>query len=340
MSDLDKAPAVFKLASDLGLTASKAPSEGIRSYARRRIRKILKEAGHGRTPAEDLEIARAALGTTFVVIQSDEDLAMLQKRYVTRREFGFAMLADEFDGDVLAVTIQLTSPKQDEPLFVSVIDARGDRSYRIFFSKWHELAHLVTMTDQSRIRFHRTHADAGLDDPEERLMDKIAGDCAFLPERILPHLPRDFDLNALVGLKKELCPECSEQAFLIGVMNAMPTGAILIRAQFDMKVGQKKQLAQSSFDFRGPPALALRAVETNSNDVEPGFMIPRNMRVPANSVIARVMETGDAGNAREDLSWWSTQGRSLRERAVDVSARKTAAGVQALLVPRKSSNDD
>ncbi len=336
MSDLNKSPQLFRLAADLGLRPERDPVRAIRDFSLRRLRRILKRAPLPNPSLSDLlAIAQEDLGTFFIEIRTDQELADVQGEYGSRGEVGFATLQDELSPEVFAVTFRLTAPRPGERPFVSIIDCRGAKASRAYFSKWHELAHLLTLTPQSQLRFCRTHFEPGLEDPEERLMEKIAGDSGFLSDLIVPQLAGHLDFTNVSGLRKALCPAASEISFLIGVVEAWPTPALLLRAQYGLKASQQRQLAQVAFDFLDRPSLALRAVESRGNEkaAAGSLRIPRNMRIPAQSVIATVMRDGGSSSAIEDLSWWETEGRPLGPLPVLVSAKRSGDSVQGLITP-------
>lgn len=68
----------------------------------------------------------------------------------------------------------------------AVIDARGDRRNRAWFTKWHELGHRLILGDSSRDSSCRTHLADGVREPEETLVDRIAGACGFHPVLVRP----------------------------------------------------------------------------------------------------------------------------------------------------------
>jgi Zn-dependent peptidase ImmA (M78 family) len=100
-------------------------------------------------------------------------LAKGEKRFVELSDF----LAKEDD---FGVTFRLGNRELWELEFVSIIDCRGNKSVRAYFTKWHEIAHLMTQTQQMRFAFRRTHSSDQNPD-EERLMDAIAGRFGFSP---------------------------------------------------------------------------------------------------------------------------------------------------------------
>lgn len=335
---LNEALQIHRLAADLGLPASPDPAEAIRQYARRQLLGFLKQF-----PADTLEnflmVAADRLGTRFVEVRSDQEVARIAAEHVSRRELGFAMLEQELCDDVFAITIRLLSPQPWERSFVSVIDCRGPKVYRSYYSKWHELAHLLTLTQQSRLKFRRTHIAGEDNDPEERLMELIAGDGAFLPELIAPYTTEPISFAEIGKIKNLLCPEASEQASRIGIVNAWPTPCVLIRAQMGLKKAQQQSLEQRGFEFVAPPMPVLRAVDVTTNTAarKAGISIPRNMRVPSESAIHRVLaEDIDEIEALENLDWWASKGRTLAPRAVRVIAQRAWEDqVNALIAPLK-----
>jgi hypothetical protein len=80
----------------------------------------------------------------------------------------------------------------------------------------------------------------------------------------------------------------------------------------------------------------LRAVSVTVNDAarEEGILLHKQWRVPSESVIACVFESGDYGESVEDLSWWTTtSGSRLNACPVKVKAQKSWDAVIALLIP-------
>jgi hypothetical protein len=94
-----------------------------------------------------LNATAGEVSTVFEEIHSDDDLRQIRLKYVTKGETAFANLEDELSGAKdYAITIRRMHREPWEPQFVSVIDCRFDKVFRSYFSKWHELAHLLTLT--------------------------------------------------------------------------------------------------------------------------------------------------------------------------------------------------
>lgn len=333
-------PQVWKLAADLGLRPTTDPVSNIRAYCRKRLRGLIREFRCTTLP-ELLEAATARLDTVFVEIRSDEQLERVKREYVTKGEVAFATLDRELGSETFAITFRRRKALPGERAYVSVIDCRGEKASRSYFSKWHELAHLLTLTDQARLSFCRTHPNPEHRDPEEALMDVLAGEAGFFLDFIEPHASGDLTFDKLGTLREDLCPEASDQASLIGFVRAWPEPTLLLRVQPALKKAQRAARAQGSFAFHPAPSPVLRATQATANEAATtaGLWIPPNMRVPERSVIHRVFSgVEEMGQADEDLSWWtSSAGGQLAALPVRVSARRRADHVQALVLPLRSA---
>jgi len=330
-------PQIWRLAADLGLHPSIDPIADIRSFCAKQLRAFLREFDC-KTLSELLEAAAARLDTLFIEVRSDQELERVTREYVAKGEMAFATLDAQLGPDTYAITFRRRRTRPGDRTFVSVIDCRGSKAWRLYFSKWHELAHLLTLTDQARLKFCRTHADVGQRDPEEALMEVIAGFGGFFPDLVRPHAFGSITFEKVARLREELCPEASDQASLIGFVRAWPQAAVLVRAEHGLKKAEQLERAQASFAFRKGPTPALRAVQVTVNDeaARTGLAIPPNMRVPEKSVIYGVYAGPDSGEAEENLSWWtSSDGGRLADYSVHVTARQRGDYVQGLLVPSK-----
>ena len=323
-------PTIARLAADLQLRGGADPSAAILRFCRKQIEGFL-AAFPCTTLSQLLDTASAHLDTVFIEVHDDSELRALELRFLSRREHAFVNLAGQLGPEVFAITFALTNPEPYERRFVSVIDCRGEKAHRAYFSKWHELAHLLTLTSQMRLRFCRTHAEPAQKDPEEALMDVIAGDLGFYAPLVARHAEGRISFERIEQLRGALCPEASVLAATIGFVKAWPRPALLMQARLATR---KEHQRQDGFDFYTPPSMALRAVKVTANEAArlKGVLIPPNMRVPDTSVIHRAFVNSDGPtSAAEDLSWWESQGRSLSSLPVHVEARRRHDSVEALV---------
>jgi hypothetical protein len=333
---LKNSPQIWKLAVDLGINPESDPVTAILRFCNKKVQRVAREFKCA-TLDQLLGAVAAALGTTFVEIHSDNDLHELQKQYLALDEKAFATLATDLSSDVLAITYKLLNKKKWQRPYVSVIDCRGGKKGRAYYSKWHELAHLLTLTDQLRLSFARTHAQTGqVRDPEEALMEVIAGRFGFWHEILVPHAQGEISFERVERIRMQHCPQASSQASLIGIANAWPSPCILLYAGLGLKK-RDRDVAQATFGFSHTPTPELRALKVQANELarESSLTIFPNMRIPSRSVIYKVF-SGESieAEAVENLGWWSTSdGTALTTQRIRVKARRSGAGVQALVIP-------
>ena len=326
---------IWEIASALRLPSNGSPADAILKFCEQRAAAMLADFPDCVTPSELLDIMAAILGTTFEVIRSDEELVTLQRRYVQSGEFGFASLDKELHGDVYGVTYRRLTARTGERSFVSVIDCRGDKGLRSYFTKWHEIGHLLILTDQQRTTYKRTHARASSKDPEEMLVDLIAGHMGFFPQFLLPEIGADVTFAEVDRIRGKLCPEASLLSSAIAYARHHGQPCLLIDAKLALKKEEEASLLQGSFGFYDPPVPKLRvhSVVPSNNARQYGLYIPKNYRVPESSVIHLVHNRQqDRAAAVECLSLWkSSDGKCLGPKAIQIEVRKSFGSVLALI---------
>jgi hypothetical protein len=328
---------IHALASDLGIRTSGDPIRDIVRFCERRIQRFLRDFPDCLTLSQLLDVSASKLGTKFEEIQSDDQLEEVRGRYLRQGEKAFASLHEELSSNVLGVTFKRLSRKAWELPYVSIIDCRGEKGLRSYYTKWHELGHLLILTDQMRLAFRRTHFGLDEKDPEEALVDVIAGAFGFFPEIVRKFATGKISFDQIEAIRTELCPEASQQSSLIGIAKAWPTPCILLQAQLGLKRGESRGLAQGTLGFHELPKEVLRACQVTPNDAarNVNLVIFPNMRVPERSIIYKVF-AGELAQAEaaEDLSWWeSSDGSCLPSAKVLVQARSAWGAVRALITP-------
>jgi len=334
---LNSSFAVQKLALDLGLGQKGKPVANIVRYCEKRIHEFMKDYPDCPTLGDMLEWVANKVGTSFIEVDTDADLDEVRNTYLAKGEKRFVELSDFLaKEDDFGVTFRLRNREPWELEFVSIIDRRDNKSVRAYFTKWHEIAHLMTQTKQMRFAFRRTHS-ADQNPDEERLMDAIAGRFGFFPPMVHKLVDGEISFEMISRLRDTLCPTASYQASLINFARFWPSPVILIRGELAYKQAEKRLLDQLDFGFTDKPQAVLRAIHVTASDsaVENDFTIFPNMRVPERSVINRVFTNGAAYNeAEEDLSWWeSSDGWRPLACPVRIMSRYSWDGVDALIIP-------
>ena len=335
---------ISDLAGQLGVGGG-APVDRILDHCRRRIDAWVAEAG-GVTDIEALEsLVTSRLQMVFEEIRSDEDFNRLTEVYARQKKDPvFATMRSKFndaDNPTFGALILRRNATADSPdRYVAVIDCRGNKLARRFFTRWHEIAHRLT-----------THADGGdtepgyrsEHDPLERLMDEIAGHVGFYSPIFDPAFQlasqgkRHLHFGTIQGIIDTAFPSASFQATLFACSRRLPTPVVYLEAMLAHKKEVKRRMATPSLFGDALPPGELRAVKVIPNGAaqEDGFYIPTNMRVPVESVIHSLFDAEllTDGEGQECLSQWESQGKSLPKRAVVVEGRKVGDRVIAIVQP-------
>lgn len=334
---LNSSLSIHRLAADLGLRPTENPVQVILAYCHRTIKSFLAEHGPCSGLGELLDLVANKLGTRIVEIHNNEELSRLQREFVNRGETIFATLEQEFaDSECYGITLKLQNLAAWEQQYVSIIDCRNLKRQRSYHTKWHEIGHLLILTDQTRLAFHRTHVAYHPKSAEESLVDAVAGEFSFYRSLLAKHLTGPISFEKIERIRTSCCPEASLYSSILNVSKLWPTPCIWIEARLAGKKSQEN-LLQESFGFKPAVEKTLRAVYTSPNDAARaiGFGIIPNFRVPRKSVISRVFEQRLAvSEAQEDLGWWeSSDGKRLNALRVHVQARQIGDSVHALIVP-------
>lgn len=328
-------PKIWEIASALRLSVNGSPADAILKYCHDRAETMLADFPECATPAELVDVMVAMLGTSFEEVRSDEELLALQKRYVSNGEFGFASLDKELSGDVYGVTYRRIAACTGERPFVSVIDCRGNKALRSYFTKWHEIGHLLILTNDQRSTYRRTHGHGTNKDPEETLVDLIAGHMAFLPRFLLPEIRSSVTFAEVDRIKLRLCPDASFQSSAIAFVKHHRLPCLLLEAKLALKKDEEADVLQGSFTFYDPPTPKLRVHMVVFSDTakEHGLYIPKNYRVPESSIIHQIHTGGqEYGVGSECLSLWeSSDGKQLGSLPIRIEARKSFDSVLTLI---------
>ena len=319
-----------RLAADLGAKATEDPVAFVLRHAEKQVRAAAKKL-NARTRPDLLDATAQEVSTRVEIIESDEELSRLVAMNVARGETGFATLPTDFQ-DSYGVTLRLLKRRDWEPERVSVIDCRGAKKYKSYYTKWHELAHLLTLTAQDQLKFRRTHAERQR--PDEALMETVAGHFGYWSEILQPHLTGELTFEALAKIRSEQCPEGSWQSFVHAAIDRWRAPAVYVKGVIGLKRAEQRQRNQTAM-WLMPPAgkLRLADVVVNGHARTRGADLFPNMRVPEQSILHRIhARQEEPGSAEECLSMWESSDRgALRACAVVVHGRRAYDAVEGLI---------
>lgn len=347
MKALSLEPKIIAMANALRLDAAD-PVEGIMQFCRARIASMLTCAGSVRTIWDLERIVCNQLNLVIQEVWTDDQLKELAGDYVAQGEVVFAALPGQLDADTYGILVRRNTTARDGSFqYVAVVDCRGDKAARRFFTRWHEIAHCLTAFDQYELPLRRTTITAIEKDPIEKLTDMIAGDVGFfdplfrpvLDAAILPAGKLTFDV--VENIRAQFCPDASFQATLNACVARFGVPAVVLEAGLGLKLGELRALhsPQASLFPEPKPTPRLRVFNAVSNAAarRSCIQIPRNMRVPDCSIISAVFnaseEDGDATReAVENLSAWvASDGSGLPAQEVSIHAKRVCDRVFAII---------
>ncbi len=294
------------------------------------------------TPAnlsELLEHAATSLGLEIVEVHGDHDLKSLLERIPPAREPALARVGMELDDKTDAVVLQRQNPEPWERRYLAVINCRTWHAHRRYFSKWHELVHLLLEGRQLRLEFRRTGVERK--HPEEILVDKIAGELAFYPPIFVPILleeigeTRRLTFAAIDRARQRIAPEASWHATLLAAVRHSPQPIYAIRAQLGLKKSEERQAKDLLSTVSEPPAAKLRVREAIANPAAEalGIRVHLNMEVPVDSVAATAFDSpsGTIQSGREDFGLWRTSGGPIGQGPISVEGVRRGDDLWCLL---------
>lgn len=339
MSRLDQEPDVVALARELRLRDN--PVEAVVRFCEEKIGCWAADFGAVASVAALEQLVAHRLRLVFEEVCSDDDLEQIVGKYVAQREYVFATLRDELGPATFGLTIKRKHwrPESDDK-YVAVIDARGEKAARRFFTRWHEVAHLLVLEKELDTPVRRSAHD-----PIERLMDEIAGHIGFYEPLFGPIFAREhnkplLELRTVEAVRAAYCDTASFQSTLFACQRRMNTPVVYVEAEMRYKAGEERRLRsrQRKFFADDPPVAKLRVglAVPNQAASDMDFRIVPNMRVPECSIIHRLHAdaTAEQASGTESLeSWEFSAGGTLPACEVWVDARKAGDRIIAIVQP-------
>lgn len=337
--NLNEQPQIIGLANALALDVIN-PVEAIRVFCRQKVERFLRGASRVPNMIELQNIVCVHLNLVVHEVWSHEELNALANKYVSAGEIVFSTLSKQLSPDAFGVLFRLPK-KGRRPRFVAVIDCRGDKHLRRYWTIWHEISHALTDVEQFQLPLRRTTVDGPAKDPIEQITDMVAADFAFFDKLFLPVFHDELGDNGRVSFKmadcvrNRFCTDASLASTINACVTAAPMPTILIEAGLAYKKSERERITAGEQGIK-PTLRVLRSI-SNPSAREAHLHIPRNMRVPLSSVITRVYSESIDGlisheTAPENLSaWTTTQGVGLPDLDVMIEARSLGERVLALV---------
>jgi hypothetical protein len=177
MKTLHNCPEISHLAAKLGVSPADNP-QGIVDWCLERVTGWVQEAGGVQSSGQLEALICQKLATSVEEIHSEADFDRLGAKFALMgRDLVFAGLKSVFRPSVFGALIRRSNAHVDDSgKYVAVIDCRGAKANRSWFTKWHELAHrLTTHADEPVIVFREAQSLI------ENLVDEVASRIGFYP---------------------------------------------------------------------------------------------------------------------------------------------------------------
>ena len=320
---------VIDLANRLGLTGS--PVEGIINLCQKQIDKWVIEAG-GVDSIDELELLVASkLNLVIEEIHDEADLQELKRRYVQMGEPIFAHIVEnDLTHDTFGTMVRLKNKTN-----VAVIDCRDDKGARRFFTRWHEIAHLLVEPDCEQQVFRSS------DEPLERLMDQIAGHVGFYHSIFAPlfesHMSqhRNLTFETVESIRQAFCPYASFQSTLFACHRRLPNPLLYIEARMGYTAEERRGLNQMRMFDEPEMKLRIQLVIPNKPASDMQLTVRNNMRVPETSIVYRAFEDklSDVIGEENLKTWTFSKGGHLLDCDVLIQARRIDDLVMATIQP-------
>lgn len=341
MSKLNRDPKIVRLAGELGLSKRGNCLKRITEFALSKVEDIIDDSPIPIGNLEDLRLMIAnKVSMKLELIETDEDIERIATKYSDFHPALHQRLRLEFiESSTEGITLERERWQPPQHRYLAIIDARGGRNSRAYFTSWHEISHLLVHPPQEEFPgFRRTPTEQELDkDPIESLVDYISGHVAFYEPFFEPVLVKQIEkhdgltFEAIEESKDKAAPEASLFATAIQSINYYSKPALLLRVAPSLKKQQQRVLnsEQQRFNFAEPDfSPKIRAVTVIRNEKareQKTFEIRPNMRVPPQSILYEAAESlvDMKGQAKEDQKWWETSSRGyLASLPIDVETIK------------------
>jgi hypothetical protein len=215
--------------------------------------------------------------------------------------------------------------------YLAIIDARGGRSPRAYFTAWHEIAHLLLCPPRQRVfdGFRCSPNEVQRrKDPLESAVDHIAGLLAFWEPIFKPALlsaaGHNLTFAAIEAAAEQVAPCASLYAASLAATRVWGDAAVFVTGEEATKTNGTGLALRRQTVIPNDPA---RRLDLN---------LRRSMRVPTASALWRAFhETPDAEcAANEDQALWEVSGRgNLPKLPWAVQAIRRGRALYAILKP-------
>jgi hypothetical protein len=304
MNDLARHPKLRQLARNLHIPDNGDCLRELRDHAIATVHTMLTQWTVD--TIEELRLLVAdRLNVKLEFLHTDEDVERVASTYAhVTGHFRRLLRAEFLKSDTEGLLIDNPKPGKDGRDYLAIIDARGPRKTRAYFTAWHELAHLLLYPPRQLVLegCRRTPTeDVKRKDPVESAVDHIAGLLAFWEPLFTPalHASEDLTFDAIERATTEVAPGASLYAASLAAIRSWSGPAAFLTAE----IATKKDGTS--------PSLRVMTIIPNDRARNLECRVHKHMRVPATSALHRAFHDrfGRTHAALENQSWWEVSDR-------------------------------
>jgi hypothetical protein len=344
---------VAKLAKDLGLSARGDHLGHLTAHAVSKVRQIVDEWPERVESLETLlRIVASRLSVCVEYIRTNADVERIARERAAYSPTLAATLRCEFlKGTSEGNLIEHQDPRPGDRRYLAVIDARGDRAIRAYFTAWHEISHVLTTPPQLEFKlFRRTpSAEEVRKDPVESAVDHIAGTIAFYEPIFAPALSAEIarfggiTIEAIQRARDTVAPSASLYAAIVSAVRLHSEPLCFVRAEKRLKPVEQRKLGSTQEELalglrpeQVVPKLRLVDVVLNDGARNCQLRLHAHLRVPTKSLISLIHQDLiiTERDALEDQAWWETTADGpLPSMSFRVTAVRKGESVYGLIQP-------
>ena len=275
-------------------------------------------AAHG-TPATLSELANefaASLDMQITEVRTEDDIDAILQDVAPVQKVVIDELRAEFGGDTDAITVRRLEPRPWDRSYWAIINCQGWHDFRRYYSKWHEIVHLLLEGQQLAFAFRRTRENRP--EPEEALVDRVAATLAFYPDMFEPVVREELEkegqltFGVIDSVRERLAPDASREATANACLRYVPSPVWFLQCRMGLKTSEMRRLSSPQMSFipeELPEAkLRVRNGSLSPQAVDLGIRFHPNMRVPETSIVTLGFHDawGEPQEGMEVLDTWET----------------------------------
>ena len=273
---------------------------------------------HG-TPETLSELANefaASLDLRITEVRTEADIDAVLEEVAPIQKAGIGELKIEFGGDTDAIIVRRLDPKPWDRAYWAIINCQEWHEYRRYFTKWHEIVHLVLEGQQLASAFRRIREERS--EPAEVLVDRVAAALAFYPDMFEPIVREEYTreggltFDVIDRVRERIAPDASREATTSACLRHIPSPVWFLQCHMGLNAPERRRLnnPQMSFFPEETPKAKLRVLKGSSSPLAEDLAIRfhPNMRVPESSIVTLGFHDvrGETKQGTEAIDAWET----------------------------------